>query len=258
MHKDYGKFCWYELITPDVPAAARFYGSVIGWSTRDSGMPSMNYTLAYAGESQIAGLMETPAEAKGMPPLWMGYIFTDKIEETLKDITANGGKIHRQPQDIPGVGRFAIAADPHGAVFSLFTTDDEGPEQPGMMTPGHVGWHELMAGKLDEAWAFYEKTFGWTKDMAVDMSENDMGVYQTFGVRGGDMIGGMMTNPPVSPAPPFWGYYFVVEGLDAAAKRVTDGGGKVVMGPMEVPGGAWIVNCTDPQGAFFSLVAMTR
>jgi predicted enzyme related to lactoylglutathione lyase len=72
------------------------------------------------------------------------------------------------------------------------------------------------------------------------------------------MIGGMMTNPPVSPAPPFWGYYFVVEGLDAAAKRVTDGGGKVVMGPMEVPGGAWIVNCTDPQGAFFSLVAMTR
>ena len=258
MHKDYGKFCWYELITPDVPAAARFYESVVGWSMRDSGMPGMNYTLAYAGESQIAGLMETPAEAKGMPPLWMGYIFTDRIEETLKDITANGGKIHRQPQDIPGVGRFAIAADPHGAVFSLFTTEDEGPEQPGMMTPGHVGWHELMAGKLDEAWAFYEKTFGWTKDMAVDMSENDMGVYQTFGVRGGDMIGGMMTNPPVSPAPPFWGYYFVVEGLDAAAKRVTDGGGQVVMGPMEVPGGAWIVNCTDPQGAFFSLVAMTR
>lgn len=72
------------------------------------------------------------------------------------------------------------------------------------------------------------------------------------------MIGGMMTNPPASPAPPFWGYYFVVEGLDAAAKRVTDGGGQVVMGPMEVPGGAWIVNCTDPQGAFFSLVAMSR
>ena len=37
-----------------------------------------------------------------------------------------------------------------------------------------------------------------------------------------------------------------------------DGGGSVMMGPMEVPGGAWILNCLDPQGAYFSLVAATR
>lgn len=258
MHKDYGTFCWYELMTPDVPAAERFYASVVGWSTRHSGMEGMDYTLAYAGESQVAGLMTLPAEAEGMPPMWMGYIFTDRIEETLRDIEANGGKICRQPQDIPGIGRFAVASDPHGAVFSLFSTEDEGPQQPGMMTPGHIGWNELMAGDLDSAWEFYSKTFGWTKDTAVDMSDAGMGTYQTFAVRGGDAIGGMMTNPPGAPAPPFWGYYFVVEGLDAAGKRVTDGGGQIVMGPMEVPGGAWILNCVDPQGAYFSLVSMSR
>ncbi len=258
MHKNYGKFCWYELMTPDVPAAERFYASVVGWSTRDSGMEGMDYTLAYSGETQVAGLMSLPAEAGEMPPMWMGYIFTDRIEDTLKDIAANGGAVHRQPQDIPGVGRFAVVADPHGAMFSLFSTEEEGPEQGGMMEPGRVGWHELMAGDLDKAWDFYSKTFGWTKDMAVDMSEGGMGTYQTFGVRGGDMIGGMMTNPPDAPMPPFWGYYFVVEGLDAAGKRVTDGGGQIAMGPMEVPGGAWILNCIDPQGAFFSLVAMHR
>lgn len=258
MHKDYGTFCWYELMTPDVPAAERFYASVVGWSTRDSGMEGMNYTLAYAGETQVAGLMELPKEAEGMPPMWMGYIFTDTIEETLDDIAANGGKIHRQPQDIPGIGRFAVATDPHGAVFSLFSTEDQSPDRPEMMTPGHIGWNELMAGDLDEAWDFYEKTFGWTKDMAVDMSDAGMGTYQTFAVRGGNAIGGMMTNPPGTPMPPFWSYYFVVEGLDAAGKRVTDGGGQVVMGPMEVPGGAWILNCVDPQGAYFSLVATSR
>ena len=258
MHKDYGKFCWYELMTPDVPAAERFYASVVGWTMRDSGMPGMNYMLAYAGESQVAGLMTLPAEAGGMPSMWMGYIFTDKIEETLKDIAANGGKVHRQPQDIPGIGRFAVAADPHGAIFSLFTTEDEGPEQPEMMTPGHIGWHKLMAGDLDSAWDFYSRTFGWTKDMAVDMSDAGMGTYQTFAVGGGNAFGGMMTNPPGSPVPPSWGYYFVVEGLDAAGKRVVDGGGEVMMGPMEVPGGAWILNCADPQGAHFSLVAMNR
>ena len=258
MHKDYGKFCWYELMTPDVPAAERFYASVVGWSTRDSGMEGMNYTLAYAGENQVAGLMSPPAEAGKMPAMWMGYIFSDDIESTLKDITGNGGSVHRPPQDIPGVGRFAVAADPHGAVFSLFSTEDESPADPGMMEPQRVGWHELMAGDLDEAWAFYSKTFGWTKDMAVDMSEAGMGTYQTFAVRGGNSIGGMMTNPPGSPVPPVWGYYFVVEGLDAAGKRVTDGGGQILMGPMEVPGGAWIINCIDPQGAHFSLVAMHR
>ena len=258
MHKDYGRFCWYELMTPDVAAAGRFYASVIGWSTRDSGMPDMDYTLAYAGESQVAGMMTLPREAAGMPPMWMGYLFTDRIEQTLKDIAGNGGKIHRQPQEIPGVGRFAVAADPHGAVFSLFTTEDEGPDRPAMMTPGHVGWNELMAGDLDTEWAFYSSTFGWTKDRAVDMSESGMGTYQTFAVRGGDAIGGMMTNPPGSPVPPRWGYYFVVEGLDAAGKRVTDGGGRILMGPMEVPGGAWILNCVDPQGAHFSLVATAR
>jgi predicted enzyme related to lactoylglutathione lyase len=258
MHKDYGRFCWYELMTSDVAAAERFYASVVGWSIRDSGMPGMNYLLAYAGETQIAGMMALPAEASGMPPAWMGYIFTDRIEETAREITANGGAVMRAPADIPGIGRFAVVADPHGAVFSLFATEDEGPARPEMMTPGHIGWNELMAGDLDTAWNFYSKTFGWTKDKAVDMSDAGMGTYQTFAAGGGNAIGGMMANPPGMPMPPSWAYYFVVEGLDSAGKRVADGGGSIMMEPMEVPGGAWILNCVDPQGAYFSLVSMTR
>ena len=31
-------------------------------------------------------------------------------------------------------------------------------------------------------------------------------------------------------------------------------GGKIINGPMEVPGGSWIVQCKDPQGAMFALV----
>jgi uncharacterized protein len=57
---------------------------------------------------------------------------------------------------------------------------------------------------------------------------------------------------------PYWGYYFNVAGVDAAAARVTAGGGEIMNGPMEVPGGQWIVNCLDPQNAAFSLVAMKR
>lgn len=41
----------------------------------------------------------------------------------------------------------------------------------------------------------------------------------------------------------------------AAAERSKAKVGEHLYGPMEVPGGDWIVNATDPQGAMFSLHA---
>ena len=88
------------------------------------------------------------------------------------------------------------------------------------------------------------------------MDMGAMGTYQLFKA-GGDPIGGIMNKPPSVPMPA-WGFYFNVPGLDAASAKVTEGGGKIVNGPMEVPGGSWIVQCMDPQGAFFALVAPKR
>src|SRR3546814_12211854 len=70
------------------------------------------------------------------------------------------------PDDIPGVGRFAIVADPQGAVFALFkgsgSPDDMGPPAaPG--TPGHAGWHELYTSNWENALSFYSELFGWEK-----------------------------------------------------------------------------------------------
>ena len=53
--------------------------------------------------------------------------------------------------------------------------------------------------------------------------------------------------------PTAWLLYFRVPDVHAAAGRVKANGGAVVNGPMEVPGGDWIVQCTDPQGAAFAL-----
>ncbi len=119
-------------------------------------------------------------------------------------------------------------------------------------TPGTIGWHELYAGEWQSAFAFYAKMFGWTKAMAHDMGEKG-GVYQLF-ASGADPVGGMMTKPPAIPRP-YWGYYFNVPAVDAAADRVKAAGGKVINGPHEVPGPMYIIQCTDPQGAYFALVA---
>ena len=55
-----------------------------------------------------------------------------------------------------------------------------------------------------------------------------------------------------------WGYYFSLEGIDAAASRITEAGGKITMGSHQVPGGRWIVMAQDAQDAFFSLVSATK
>jgi predicted enzyme related to lactoylglutathione lyase len=121
-------------------------------------------------------------------------------------------------------------------------------------TPGHIGWRELHAGEREGAFAFYSGQFGWTKAEAIDMGP--MGVYQIFAIDGAQ-AGGMMTKTPQTPTP-FWLYYFNVAAVDAAMARVTDGGGQVLNGPHQVPGGSWIVQCFDPQGAMFALVGSKR
>jgi hypothetical protein len=63
----------------------------------------------------------------------------------------------------------------------------------------------------------------------------------------------MFSKPATLPLP-FWLYYFNIGDVAAAAKRVEAGGGQILYGPTVVPGGAWIVHCTDPQGAIFALL----
>lgn len=253
MTRPYGDFCWYELITPDIAGARDFYSQVIGWTFNEIMGP--DYTLLEAGGVGIGGMMTLNDEMKamGVPPCWSGYVFVESLEGTIERLTTLGGSVRRPPMDIPNYGRFAVVADPQGAVFLLFQdTQNTSPPPIDEMTHGRCGWRELMAGDGEKAFEFYSTLFGWTKDMAVPMGE--MGVYQTF-ASNGVRIGGMMSKPENIPGPPFWGYYFRTDGAEAAVERIKAAGGQVVMGPMQVPDGSWIVQGIDPQGAHFAVVA---
>ena len=118
-------------------------------------------------------------------------------------------------------------------------------------TPGEMGWHELYAGNLDTVWPFYAEMFGWAKTEAIDMGP--MGTYQLFGNGGPSSSGGMMTRPPEVPVA-CWQYYINVADVGVAAATVKARGGQVLMGPHQVPGGSWVLNGLDPQGAAFSLI----
>jgi predicted enzyme related to lactoylglutathione lyase len=248
-------FVWYELMTSDVAAAKAFYAGVVGWTTEDMPMPGMTYTLLRMGEVQVGGMMTLPKDASdaGMRPSWAGYIGVDDADAAATRVQGLGGKIHVAPTDIPGVGRFAVAADPQGAGFNLFKPSQAGQRRVST-EPGQIGWHELHTSDWPKAFGFYSSLFGWVKADAVDMGP--MGVYQLFTV--GGIPTGAMFNSPAAQAARFWLYYFNVGDIDAAAKRVGDGGGKIMMGPHQVPGGSWIVQAADPQGAAFALLGARK
>jgi predicted enzyme related to lactoylglutathione lyase len=250
-----GKFIWYDVMTSDTKAGAAFYRDVIEWSAQEHPMADgSTYTVFSKGPTMVAGLMAIPEPLRreGARPCWSGYIAVDDVDADAARVKAAGGTVQRAPADIPGVGRFAVVADPGGAVFLLFKPNtDETPRPVAPMAPGHVGWHELHAGNLDREFAFYSGLFGWTKDRAVDLGAD--GTYQTFAT-GGAPCGGMMTRCAQVPHT-CWNYYIAVDDVAAAAQRTKDHGGQVIFGPHEVPGGAWIVQASDPQGAHFAMIS---
>lgn len=255
-----GKFFWYELMTSDPQAAIAFYGDVAGWTAQSFGGERTDdpYNVVSGSAGPLGGIMSIPAEARdcGMKPWWGGYIGSADVDVDAKRLTGAGGAVKRAPADIPGVGRFAVMADPGGAVFMLLKgSSPGGMDAPPPMANGHVGWHELYSGNFDADLAFYTSQFGWSKGEAMDMGE--MGSYQLVSQTGGSdfqsMTGGVMPRPGEMPVP-VWLFYFVVPDIDAAMEKVKAGGGNVLNGPMQVPGGSWIIQAADPQGAMFALV----
>jgi uncharacterized protein len=249
-----GSFVWYDQMSNDLRGAEAFYTKVVGWKLAPNTMNDQPYSLLQAGATTVAGLMPIPPEAQGAPSMWMGYIAVDDVKSYADKVKAAGGAIHRGPMDIPNVGTFAVAGDPTGAGFLLFKGNNVDPPPLDWQSDGHVGWHELHAGDGAKAFDFYSGLFGWTKGDSLDMGH--IGKYQLFTTQSGQG-GGMMTKTPHMPMPT-WLYYINVDAIDAAAERVKAAGGKVMNGPMEVPGGTWTLQGLDPQGAMFALVAPAK
>jgi uncharacterized protein len=260
-----GTFIWYELLTTDLGAARGFYASVIGLAIPAEATPGpMDYRMVTTpGGGTVGGAMALSPQmvAGGARPGWYGYVKVADVDAAVADVTAAGGKALMPPSDIPGAGRIAMIADPQGAALYLMRP----APPPGMENVtatafdpekhGHVAWNELHAADGAAALAFYADRLGWEKSDALDMGA--LGAYQMFRLQGSDQaIGAMLTSPQMPQ--PMWVYYFNVPDIDAAAESAAAEGGRLLYGPAEIPGGQFIFQATDPQGAVFAAVGPRR
>ena len=245
-----GRMLWYELLTTDLKAAEAFYSAVVGWGVKPFEGSPMPYDLwTRTDGTPVAGVMSIP-DGMEFPPHWEMYVGVDRLEDTVAHVERLGGTALSPVIDIPTVGRMRTMQDPQGAVFALI--EPASAERSPDVEPqeGDVAWRELFTTDSEAAMTFYTDVFGWANTLNHDMGA--MGLYRMFGRA--FPLGGMMNKPAqMAQVPPHWGLYFRVADVDAAAVRVKAHGGQVANGPLDVPGGARVVNCLDPQGAFFSL-----
>jgi predicted enzyme related to lactoylglutathione lyase len=245
---------WADLGTPDIEAAAAFYGGLFGWDIPESENAEQTggYRQAMKNGKPVAGVM--PLMQEGQPPAWSSYVSVEDADATTAKVKEAGGTVMVEPMDVMDLGRMAVFADPTGAVFGIW--------QPGTFIgaglvnePGALSWNELNTRDSAGAKAFYGTVFGW------DFKEDDMGEMGTYTtlMLGEGMVGGMLNMDDrgvPAEVPAHWQLYFAVEDTDAAVDRVKQGGGSVMVEPMEVPAGRFAI-LADPHGASFAVIALS-
>lgn len=250
---------WYELMTTDLAAATRFYGEAVGLGNEPWPDPAMEYTLWKAPDGQPMGglaALSAEAQAMGAGPSWMGVIGVADTDAIVARAVELGGTLLEGPMEVPGVGRFAVLADPTGAAFSVMADPNAPAGEPDRMAAGRVSWHELWSSDPDAAWAFYSTLFGWEDRGQMEMGE--AGLYRMYGMPGAESsLGGIARRMPHQPLST-WCFYVNVDSVEDAVDRVKNAGGAVLMGPHEVPGGGQMLFCADPQGAGFALYSPAK
>ncbi|GHH82532.1 hydroxylase [Streptomyces sulfonofaciens] len=115
--------CWTELYTPDVQAAAEFFGSALGWTTEEMPYSGGTYTIASpAGGGEDAGfggLVPLSADPRASTPYWLPYFAVPDADAARGRVQELGGRALGTAVDIEDVGRIAQLADPYGARFAV-------------------------------------------------------------------------------------------------------------------------------------------
>ena len=254
-----GDFIWYELMTPDAEGAKAFYDAVVGWNIgkRSRRVPqrlSDDRPERRQVRRRRAAAQRRDAAARRPADLARLYPRRRRRPQRSPAIEQAGGKtLHGRRSTFPNVGRVAMVADPQGAPFYVMKpippasdpnaqSDVFSPDQPAARAAGT----SCRPPTRTRRGRFYGDQFGWTSDDFMPMGE--MGEYR-FIEQDGVTIGAIMRKPPQRPAAAL-ALLFPASPTSIARPRKPPkpAADKILMGPMEVPGGECIAHRHRPAG----------
>jgi hypothetical protein len=249
-----GLFFWHDHRSSNPEAAKAFYTALLGWNIKTYPMGDFSYEMVDVESVPFGGVVGLMPGEEGTPAHWATYLGTPDVDTTTAAVAENGGEVKVPPMDIPTVGRFSVVTDPTGAYVMPMTVLE--PSQVDLTKTEAVGapsWNELYTSDVDAAVAFYTKLFGHGVQVA---PMEGMPPYTMLTVN--DIpVAGIFPKPQEMPMSA-WGVYFRVADADAAAAKIVELGGQVIMPPMDVPMAGRIASAIDSTGAYFSIRQITE
>ena len=120
---------FFAINADDVPRARQFYQAVFGWSFEPWGPP--NFYLIDTGHDPSGAIRGALQERRELAPhqKMIGFectITVTNIDQAIRAIEANGGRIAAPKSHIPTVGTVAYFFDTEGNVAAVIQREQRG------------------------------------------------------------------------------------------------------------------------------------
>lgn len=239
---------WVDLMVSDVPAAQEFYGQLFGWEGQQGPPEARGYVVARLRGLAVAGIGSSPPD-NPMPPVWTTYLAVDDLEAMVAKVESSGGTVVMAPMDVMEEGRFAVTADPTGAVFGMWQAGKHGGVEV-VEEHGALTWNECLTRDHQTATSFYVSVFGY-RLQEIGNAGQPYSLLQ-LGEKAVAGVGQLDADVPAQ-VPPYWLTYFAVDDPDAIVAWALELGAKTQVEPHDSPYGRWAA-LVGLQGEVFAVI----
>lgn len=254
MSETLGRFVWHDLMTTDAQKSLEFYTQLFPeWDVEDVNVGAAGtYHMIHAGGLKLGGIVAIPEDA-GIPSHWIGYVEVEDCDATVERVREAAGALIVPPHSAPGVGRFAVIADPVGAMVKPFQVENE-VERPSRPTSGQFAYDECLSSNVPATQQFYQSVFGWSVS---ELPMEGMGTYTMFRLNEQD-VAGCLAMPAEAEGNPAWLTYLYAEDIDERAARAESLGAQTLVPPQDIPGVGRFTVMADSCNAFFAMFRRGR
>ena len=242
-----GKFIWRDLMSDDIPAVKKFYSELFGWTYLNLGENENDYIVVLHNGKPIAGMFKLRnVEAEHRFSQWISYLSVADMNQAINYTTASGGKIYREPFDLPNRGTVSYVFDSQQAVLAFIKSSSGDPKDVEPLYNEWL-WTELWTNDVDNSIKFYSGMIGYNSENFNTKAENKYYVFENEGrLRAG------IVKIPFEDVRPHWMPYIAVKDPLEIVNKVEQLGGTVYLGTEGVAGNNAAI-IADPSGAVFTV-----
>ncbi|MCZ7612579.1 MAG: VOC family protein [Ignavibacteriaceae bacterium] len=234
-------------MTYDIPSVKIFYSELFGWTYLDVGESDNDYTVVLQDGKPIAGMFKLrDVDPKQGFSQWISYLSVADMNQSINYVKANGGKIYREPFELPNRGAIAFIFDSQQAIIALVKSSSGDPVDQDPVY-NRWFWTELWTNDVDNSIKFYKELCRYNNRIFDTRADNKYYVLENENRPRAGIV-----KIPFENVKPHWMPYIAVKDPSEIVKKVEQLGGTVYLSTEGIAGNNAAI-IADPSGAVFTV-----